>query len=183
MEAPPVAPTQQEDMMLLEQVARGEAYALAALYDRYSEMIYAVALRVLRHPTAAEELLEDLFVEIWRSPENISLTRRVSLGAYLIITARNRAIAMLRRRPQSSSSTLAPLLVYDLANETERAVLAEKASFTVANLPRKQRKLFEMALYDGLSLRELAEVSAEPIPLLKGTITDVLFSLREANWV
>lgn len=169
--------------MLLEQIARGEERALATLYDRYAGMIYTVALRVLRHPTAAEELLEDLFVEIWRTPEAITLTRRGSLGAYLILAARNRAIAMLRRRPQSSSSPLTPLLACDLANETERAILSERASFTMTHLPRNQRKIFEMALYDGLSLRELAEVSAEPIPLLKGTITDALFSLREADWV
>jgi RNA polymerase sigma-70 factor (ECF subfamily) len=182
MEALQVVPARQNDTELLEQIHRGQQGALAALYDRYAEMVYTVALRVLRHPTAAEELLEDLFGEMWRTPENL-FALRGSLGAWLVLTARNRAIALLRRRSQPSNNVLSPLLSHDLANETERTVMAQRTSFAVGRLTREQRKIIEMAFYDGLTARELAEITGESVPSLKQKIADSLCAMREAVFV
>jgi RNA polymerase sigma-70 factor, ECF subfamily len=58
-----------EDGSLLERVQRGDDQALALLYDRYSSLVYSIALRVLRDPALAEQILSDIFLEVWRSPK------------------------------------------------------------------------------------------------------------------
>lgn len=152
------------------------------LYDRYAQIVYAVALRVLRHQASAEELIEEIFVEIWRAPEKLSASHG-NLGASLLLTTRNKAIAVLRRKPYASNKAFSPFLSYDLSNETERTAAAKRVSLAVAPLSRDQRKILDMAFYDGLTMKELTEVTAEPIPLLKQKMTDTLFTLREASFV
>ena len=79
----------EEDAVLLARVQRGEEPAMASLFDRYSKLVYSVALRVLRDPAAAEDVLQEIFLQVWRSPEGFRATRG-SLGGWLAVVARNR---------------------------------------------------------------------------------------------
>ena len=90
-------PSGQDDSVLLGLVQRGDEYAMAALFDRYSKVVYSVALRVLRDPASAEDVLQEIFMQIWRNPGSFVATRG-SLGGWLAVVSRNRSIDTLRRR-------------------------------------------------------------------------------------
>ena len=153
-------PPAQDDSTLLLQVQRGEEHAMASLFDRYSKVVYSVALRVLRDPASAEDVLQEVFMQIWRSPERF-VASRGSLGGWLAVVARNRSIDTLRRkRPSEPVDDMAMASNYNLANEAERNSLMEKARATIVLLPPEQRKTLEMAFFDGLTHSEIAEMNS-----------------------
>src|SRR6202451_664772 len=87
----------QDDSTLLALVQRGDEFAMASLFDRYSKVVYSVALRVLRDPASAEDVLQEVFMQVWRNPDGFVGTRG-SLGGWLAVVARNRSIDALRRK-------------------------------------------------------------------------------------
>ena len=92
------APTQQvPDSALVERMMAGDESALSALYDRYSGMLFAMLVRILHDPSAAEEVLQDLFLQLWRGAARFDASRG-SLPAWLLVIGRNRALSRLRRR-------------------------------------------------------------------------------------
>ena len=100
---------------------------MASLFDRYSRVVYSVALRVLRDPASAEDVFQEVFMQIWRNPDGFVATRG-SLGGWLAVVARNRSIDALRRkRPTEQVDDMALASNYNLANEAERNSLMEKA--------------------------------------------------------
>jgi RNA polymerase sigma-70 factor (ECF subfamily) len=172
------APDLRDDLSLLALVRRGDEAALAALYDRYAKIVYSVALRVLHHSTSAEDVLQELFLEIWRSTERF-LSVRGSFGAWLALSARNRAMDALRRR--RSAETIADLTLaspYDLSNEAERAALAENTRHLLSTLPADQRKSLGMAFFDGLNHVEIAEMTGETSSAIRLKIRETLLTLR-----
>lgn len=175
------SPELRDDATLLTLIRRGDEQAMASFYDRYSRIVYSVALRVLHHPASAEEILEQIFLEIWRNPERL-LALHGSSGAWLVLATRNHAIDALQRRSSSAVSVdLLPAIPYDLSNEIERAALAEKMHAVVSHLPRDQRKVLEMAFFDGLTHTEIAEFSGESLPVIQQKLCDALLILRKAS--
>ncbi len=152
---------------------------MASLYDRYSKVVYSVALRVLRDPSAAEDVLQEIFMQIWRKPESFIATRG-SLGGWLAVVARNRSIDLLRRRrPTDSVEDVQLASPYNLAAEAERNSLMEKARTVVQLLPPEQRKTLEMAFFDGLTHSEIAEMTGDPLGTVKTRIRSGLTTLRK----
>ena len=173
-------PSGQDDAVQLGLVQRGDEYAMAALFDRYSKVVYSVALRVLRDPSAAEDVLKEIFMQIWRNPDGFVATRG-SLGGWLAVVSRNRSIDALRRkRPMESVDDMALASNYNLANEAERSSLMEKARGVINLLPIEQRKTLEMAFFDGLTHSEIAEMTGDPLGTVKTRIRSALTSLRKA---
>lgn len=173
-------PLREEDAVLLGQVRKGDEQAMVALYDRYSKVVYSVALRVLRDSAAAEDVLQEIFMQIWRNPGGFEATRG-SLGGWLAVVSRNRAIDALRRkRPMDQVDELTLPSSYNLANEAERDSMMEKARVVVRQLPLEQRKTLEMAFFDGLTHTEIAEMTGEPLGTVKTRIRSALITLRKA---
>jgi RNA polymerase sigma-70 factor (ECF subfamily) len=173
-------PSGQDDATLLAQVERGDEYAMAVLFDRYSKVVYSVALRVLRDPSSAEDILQEVFMQIWRYPESF-VASRGSLGGWLAVVARNRSIDALRRkRPSDPVEDMALASNYNLADEAERNSLMEKARGVIRLLPMEQRKTLEMAFFDGLTHSEIAEMTGDPLGTVKTRIRSALTSLRKA---
>ena len=85
------------DAALIARICSGDEGAMAALYDRYARVVYAVALRVLTDTGAAEEVLQDVFMQLWRNPRAFDASRG-SLMAWLAVITRNRAIDHLRKQ-------------------------------------------------------------------------------------
>ncbi len=169
----------QEDAALLLLLQRGDEGAMGQLYDRYSKVVYSVALRVLRDPAAAEDVLQEIFMQIWRKPESFIATRG-SLGGWLSVVARNRSIDLLRRRrPTDSVEDVQLASPYNLAVEAERNSLMEKARTVVQLLPAEQRKTLEMAFFDGLTHAEIAEMTGDPLGTVKTRIRSALTTLRK----
>jgi RNA polymerase sigma-70 factor, ECF subfamily len=173
-------PSGQDDAVLLNLVQRGDESAMAALFDRYSKVVYSVALRVLRDPSSAEDVLQEIFMQIWRSPDGFVATRG-SLGGWLAVVSRNRAIDALRRkRPTESVEEMTLASNYNLADEAERNSLMDKARGVIQLLPIEQRKTLEMAFFDGLTHSEIAEMTGDPLGTVKTRIRSALTSLRKA---
>ena len=173
-------PSTEDDAALLAQVQRGDEQAMAALFDRYSKIVYSVALRVLRDPAAAEDVLQEIFMQIWRNPTSFIATRG-SLGGWLAVVSRNRSIDALRRkRPTEQVEEMALASNYNLADEAERNSLMEKARGVIHLLPVEQRKTLEMAFFDGLTHSEIAEMTGDPLGTVKTRIRSALTALRRA---
>ena len=168
-----------DDSVLLARVQRGDEQAMASLFDRYSKVVYSVALRVLRDPSAAEDVLQEIFMQVWRKPEGFSATRG-SLGGWLAVVARNRSIDYLRRRrPTESVEDVALASPCNLGEESERNLMTEKARSLILTLPQEQRKTLEMAFFDGLTHAEIAEMTGEPLGTVKTRIRSALLVLRK----
>jgi RNA polymerase sigma-70 factor (ECF subfamily) len=173
-------PSAQDDAALLALVQKGDESAMASLFDRYSKIVYSVALRVLRDPASAEDVLQEVFMQIWRNPNGFIATRG-SLGGWLAVVARNRSIDALRRkRPSEQVDDMALASNYNLADEAERNSLMEKARGVIRQLPMEQRKTLEMAFFDGLTHSEIAEMTGDPLGTVKTRIRSALTSLRKA---
>jgi RNA polymerase sigma-70 factor, ECF subfamily len=176
----PLPLSTQDDAALLALVQRGDEYAMASLFDRYSKIVYSVALRVLRDPAVAEDVLQEVFMQIWRSPDGFVATRG-SLGGWLAVVSRNRSIDTLRRkRPTESVEEMALASNYNLADEAERNMMIEKARGVIHQLPVEQRKTLEMAFFDGLTHSEIAEMTGDPLGTVKTRIRSALSTLRKA---
>jgi RNA polymerase sigma-70 factor (ECF subfamily) len=176
--APPLSTKDDADLLLL--VKKGDEYAMASLFDRYSKVVYSVALRVLRDPASAEDVLQEIFMQIWRNPDGFIATRG-SLGGWLAVVARNRSIDALRRkRPTEQVDDMALSSSYNLADEAERNSMMEKARSVIHKLPVEQRKTLEMAFFDGLTHTEIAEMTGDPLGTVKTRIRSALTTLRKA---
>jgi RNA polymerase sigma-70 factor (ECF subfamily) len=179
IEGPVINGGTSQDGQLLDRVRRGDEQAMATLYDRYSRIVYSVALRVLRDPASAEDVLQDVFLGIWRKPETFVATRG-SLGGWLAVVARNRAIDTLRRkRPSEQIEEIYLASPFDLADEAERNTLMQRARAIILHLPLDQRKTLEMAYFDGLTHSEIAEITGDPLGTVKTRIRSALLSLRK----
>ncbi len=170
----------QHDAALLILVHEGDEQAMASLFDRYSRIVYSVALRVLRDPAAAEDVLQEVFLHLWRSPDGFMATRG-SLGGWLTVVSRNRSIDVLRRkRPTEQVDQMELASSYDLAAEAEHNGMMDKARSVIQTLPPDQRKTIEMAFFDGLTHTEIAAMTGEPRGTVKTRMRGGLSTLRKA---
>lgn len=168
------------DLAIVTGLKAGDQNAMAELYDRYSSVVYAVALRVLGDTGAAEDVLQEIFLQLWRNPGAFDAARG-SLGAWLAVIARNRAIDALRkRRPETDIEDVVISVAPDLASEAERSRAAEKVRGVLRAMPAPQRSALEMAYFEGLSHSEIAAKTGEPLGTIKTRIRAGLMVLRKA---
>jgi RNA polymerase sigma-70 factor (ECF subfamily) len=168
------------DASLVGAIRSGDESAMASLYDRYSSIVYAVGLRVLGDTGAAEDVLQDVFMQLWRNP-GIFDAGRGSLGAWLAVIARNRAIDALRkRRPETDIADVVVSVEPDMAGDAERSRAMEKVRGTLGSMPAAQRSALEMAYFEGLTHTEIATKTGEPLGTIKTRIRSGLLALRKA---
>jgi RNA polymerase sigma-70 factor (ECF subfamily) len=153
---------------------------MAQLYDRYSGIVYSVALRVLNEAGAAEDVLQEVFLQLWRNPQAFDASRG-SLGAWLAVIARHRAIDVLRkRRPESDINDVVIALDCDLEHEAARHRALEKVRGVMGSMPGEQRRALELAFFEGLTHTEIAGKTGEPLGTIKTRIRAGLLALRKA---
>jgi len=134
----------------------------------------------LKDPAQAEDVMQDIFIQVWKNPASF-VSGRGSLGAWLAVVARNRAIDCLRRRrPTDSVDDVVLAASTDLAAESERNVLMEQVRLHLHQLPPEQRKSVEMAYFEGLSHSEISEKTGDALGTVKTRIRLALISLRKA---
>jgi len=168
------------DEPLLERVRARDAQAMAELFDRYGSMVYSVALRVLRDTGHAEDVMQDVFISVWENPRSF-ISGRGSLGAWLLVVARNRAIDALRRRkPSDSVDEVVLPAKTNLAAEAERNTMMEKVRGVMNGLPPEQQKSLQMAFFEGLSHSEIAAKTGDALGTVKTRIRTALISVRKA---
>ena len=168
------------DAVFLTRVKGGDQQAMTELFDQYSGMVYSVALRVLKDPGQAEDVMQEIFFQVWRNP-NSFVAGRGSLGAWLAVMARNRAIdALRRRRPTDSVDDVVLASSSDLGSEVERNRMMEKVRGVLKDLPMEQQKSVEMAFFEGLTHSEIAAKTGDPLGTVKTRIRSALITLRKA---
>jgi RNA polymerase sigma-70 factor (ECF subfamily) len=166
--------------MLVSAIRSGDEQAMAQLYERYSPIVYSVALRVLGETGAAEDILQEVFMQLWRSPDVFDASRG-SLPAWLAVITRNRAIDFLRkRRPEANITDVVVCIEPDLVRGAEWSRAREKIRDALGSMPPPQRSALEMAFFDGLSHNEIAEKTGEPLGTIKTRIRAGLLTLRKA---
>jgi len=153
---------------------------MAQLYDRHSGVVYSVALRVLGDTGAAEDILQDVFMQLWRNPEVFDANRG-SLPGWLAVIARNRAIDGLRkRRPEQELSDLVVSVEPDLVGRAEWSRVLDKIRRVLGTMPATQRSALEMSFFEGLTHSEIAAKTGEPLGTIKTRIRAGLSALRKA---
>jgi RNA polymerase sigma-70 factor (ECF subfamily) len=167
------------DGALIAAIRSGNQDAMAQLYARYSSVVYAVALRVLGDTAAAEDVLQEIFIQLWRNPGAFD-SGRGNLAPWLAVITRNRAVDSLRkRRPQTEISETTISVEPDLASEADRGRAMEKVRAVLKDMPEAQRSSLEMAYFEGYSHSEIAEKTGEPLGTVKTRIRNGLMLLRK----
>ena len=168
------------DLAAVMAVKARDQGAMAQLYDRYSSIVYAVALRVLGDTGAAEDVLQEVFLQLWRNPSAFD-SARGSLAAWLAVITRNRAIDALRKRkPETDIEDVIVSVAPDLASDADRTRVAAKIRGLLSSMPSAQRSALEMAYFEGLSHSEIANKTGEPLGTIKTRIRAGLIALRKA---
>jgi len=172
---------------LLRRIAAQDQQALAELYDQIAGALFSTAVRILGDAHEAEEVIQDVFVQIW----NKAATFDVALGApfhWTISITRNRCIDRLRTR-QRRSSFLADLVeaaaidpVPSLPSVQKGLGADELAAVrsAVEDLPIDQRQAIAMAFFGGMTHAEIAEALNEPLGTMKARIRRGMLRLRES---
>jgi RNA polymerase sigma-70 factor (ECF subfamily) len=176
----PAEQIREADHVLVRRIVNREEAALAEAYDRYASLVYAVALRVLREATAAEEVLQDTFHRLWVVAARFD-PERGSLPAWLAVAARHRAIDRLRQRdaePNSDAGLADIQLPFDLEDEVSRNRLLERVRTAMARLPQAHRTVLELAYFEGFTHTELARRTGEPLGTIKSRLRSAVASLR-----
>jgi RNA polymerase sigma-70 factor (ECF subfamily) len=174
------------DAEIIGQLRQGERSALTRLYDEYAGLVYGVARRILRDAAAAEDVVQEVFLQLWRNPGAFD-EQRGRLAAWLAVIARHKAVDSLRKLKYEvaadgdSGSEERPRAELAAA-ETMPAHLfadAEKAKTLMARLPADQKRVLEMAYLDDLTHAEIAERTGEPLGTVKSRIRLGLHFLRK----
>jgi RNA polymerase sigma-70 factor, ECF subfamily len=168
-----------DDAGLLARIQSGDQAAMAALFDRYGRLVYSVALRVLKDASEAEDIMQEILIQVWKNP-GAFVSDKGSLGGWLAVVARNRAIDTIRRRrPADPVELFALPASTNLAHEAERDSLLGKIRGMMGSLPEEQRRPLELAFFEGLSHSEIAQKTGDPLGTVKTRIRIALSTIRK----
>jgi len=184
-------PGEESDADLIGRAAKGDARALEVLYDRYSRSVFGFALRLVGDQQLAEEVLQEAFFRAWRQGADYNPSRGTFITWLLSIT-HNLAIDEIRkrrRRPQKADNEEPETVLAamadtgagsDVEDEVWLGALRQTVAQALAGLPAPQREAIELAYYQGLTQREIADRLGEPLGTIKTRMRLGLQKLREA---
>ena len=174
--APVIAPGEPTDFELMEAIQNEDPEALSKLYDRYNGILKALILRVIHNESEADDLLQEIFMEIWNQAKNFSAQKGKPLG-WMVTLARRRAIDGLRKkqayaraeeRLQSETEQQPDAWVHNATEQEitfgDTRVLVRKV---IEGLPPAQREAIELAFFRGMSQREIAANTNTPLGTVK----------------
>jgi RNA polymerase sigma-70 factor (ECF subfamily) len=178
--------TRANDQALLVQIAQRDQTALSRLYDRYAPIVYSLAFQSLRSVEESEEVVLDVFAQVWRIADRYDPTRS-RVDTWLFILARSRILDRLRKVRRTSP--LSTLSIDDLqtppkaenVDAFEEALIRERRSRVVAalkKLPQEQRTVLELAYYQGLTQNQIAAATGLALGTVKTRIRLGLNKLR-----
>lgn len=176
------------DEELVGRVGRRDEAAFALLYERYADLVYSVALRVLADPSLAQDVAQEVFLRVWRAPYSFDAGRG-RFGNWLVSVCRNRAVDEVRQRGRRRLREIGPaalpvdppdgqaedpLLMALLGSERDAVLGALQA------LPVEQRTALELAYFGGLTQQEIAVALSQPLGTVKTRTRLALRKLRAA---
>jgi RNA polymerase sigma-70 factor, ECF subfamily len=183
-------PTPTADADLIARAAGGDERAMAQLYDRYGQVLYAVASRIVGQRADAEEVVLDSFAQAWREATRFDTTRG-SVAGWLTTIARSRALDLVRARNRRERITAtaaaerpdtSPAMGGWRVDPSSGVDLAERRTqvqLALESLSPPQRRAIELAFFEGLSQSEIAERLQEPLGTIKTRVRLGMQKLRE----
>jgi len=166
----------------MERMVQRDEAALEALYDRYAGLLSSVLNRILRDTQAAEEILQDIFYQLWRTAAQFDPSRG-SLPGWLMVIARNRAISRLRQHNPAAGEELLENTVslpFNLEGVIAQRELLGRVKGAIETLPKEQRAAVELAYFEGLTHSEIAERTGDPLGTVKTRLRTALETLKRA---
>jgi RNA polymerase sigma-70 factor (ECF subfamily) len=180
-----LAATASADRLAVERMARGDHDGLAELYDRHGRLVYSLALRIMRDQGEAEDVVQEVFTQVWQQASRYRESRG-NVIAWMLTLARSRAIDRLRRRasrPQDAGEAAAVSDIADSAAPVDQQLAwagrAAQIRSALDELPLLQRIAIELAFYEGLTHHEVAERLELPLGTIKTRIRQGLLNLRD----
>jgi RNA polymerase sigma-70 factor, ECF subfamily len=170
------------DADLIRALGNGQVNALGVIYDRYSSLVYGLALRILRNAEEAEDLTQEVFLTLRR---NIYDPKRGALSSFLITLTRSRSIDKLRSRNTRSrflQRWRGMIKSEAMTNPLEQASLHERSQLirdALAQLSENERQVLEIAYYEGLSQSEIARRLDAPLGTVKTRSRQGLLKLKQ----
>jgi RNA polymerase sigma-70 factor (ECF subfamily) len=189
--APPKRPDERDDGQLMAAIARGEVAAFERLYEQHAGAVLAICDRILRDRSEAEDVLEEVFWEVWQRRDRYDASRAAPLP-YLMTLSRSRALDRLRFRRRREGVWLtshgadpigeSPSLAGPGADPFRDALAVERRSAidrALGELPESHRHAVELNFFEGLSHREIADRLGDPLGTVKTRIRQGLLALRK----
>ena len=167
---------------LMPRVARGDDEAFSELYDQTSSMVYGLALRVVRSAALAEEVTQEVYLQVWRQASGFD-AQRGSVKSWMATMAHRRAVDVVRRSQSARDRELKVPADRPEADVAETAILGDerdRVRNALSSLTDLQFQVIEMAYFGGLTYREVAERLDTPLATVKTRIRDGLTRLRSA---
>ena len=173
-----------DDGTLAERLRKRDPDALGLLYDRYGRLVFALLLRMVQDRTLAEDLVQETFLKVWNRA-HLFETDRGSLGAWLLAVARNQGLDYLRSARNKAAQHSAPLDETESVAgfvDIERDLLTEDQARRVraafGQLSEQQRRVIELAYFEGLTQTEMAARLGQPLGTVKTWVRTALLTLR-----
>lgn len=180
--------TSATDEELMALVLRRQEAALGAIYDRYIRLVYAVALRITGDRETAEEVVQDVFQNVWQAAGSFQ-PGVGSFAAWLLGIARHRAIDATRSKRERARAREQTLDDFrptgeevSLEREVDQRLLRDTVRAALDTLPANQRQAIELAYYGGLTRAEIADRLNEPLGTVKTRLRLGLLKLRDLLW-
>jgi RNA polymerase sigma-70 factor (ECF subfamily) len=169
------------DEALVALVARADEQALAELYDRFGQVAYGLALRIVRDPALAEDAVQEGFLAVWRSAGRY-VAERAKASPCVLTLVHRRAVDLVRREQPRRAEPLSEPPAEPAGDTEEQAWLTlqrERVHEALRALPDKQREAIELAYFGGFTQSELADRLGEPLGTIKSRMFSGLARLRE----
>ncbi|MGH1341504.1 MAG: sigma-70 family RNA polymerase sigma factor [Nannocystales bacterium] len=170
-----------DDRALVAEAARGEVNAFAALYDRFAGIMLATAKRMLGDRGGAEDLMHDVFMEVWRNVDNYDPTR-ATVRTWILVRLRSRALDRLRSATVRREVTTDDVTPNEAPVAEDPSLAPDRTAVVAAlqNLPDDQRMVIELSYFHGLSSSEIAERMGSPLGTVKSRTAAGLAKIRSA---
>ena len=170
------------DDTLVSRVSAKDTSALELLYRRHSSTIFGLAMKILRDVSAAEEVVQDVFTRLWRTPEKFD-PNRGSLRSYLCTQAHSRSVDQVRsdtarRRRDHYDSSRESRIAVDLETTVTNLLIGEQVRTALSTLASRERDVIELAYFQGLTYVEVAQFLDEPEGTIKSRIRSGLKNLH-----
>jgi RNA polymerase sigma-70 factor, ECF subfamily len=173
------------DAALVHRLIQRDVSAFEELYDRHSRIVYGLVLRILQQASTAEEVVQDVFLQLWRSAGQYDQARGPFIP-WLLTLARNRALDQLRlkserqRRREEQTEELPPVATMpDFEGSLDEKRRAWRVRELIDSLNPQQKRAIELAYFEGLSHSEIAKALKEPLGTVKSWIRNGLLRLKE----
>ena len=169
-----------EDRQLVRALQRQDQAATHELYERFGGVTLGMLTTMLRDPAAAEDVLQDVFLDVWRRGASFDPARG-SLATWILAIARNRAIDVLRKRTPEPVDPHGPTFATDAdpVDDFENLLGEWRLAALLKRLPAEEARLLAMRFRDGLSQREIADMTGTPLGTVKLRMVQAMDRLRE----